>query len=445
MFKRKHAYFCFFLLMTSVPTFSFADDASDIEAFKHSWTAAALKLQDKIDLNTPFNQATILGTHNSYNAQEYQIPFLRYNDPNQLLSIYHQLEMGIRSVEFDAHWAMGRNREHDILLCHSGSEHDACSTFDRPIREGLEELKTWLEENPNEIVLLYIERHVDGHEPRLASEIEKYLGSFIYKPSLLRKDPHSKNCVALPGDLTKAKILQAGKQLLIVTKGCDANPHHKEENQFPENWNDYGFAGIGPIPAKPFTFIDGKIDQFTPSPDCAKSLFAADRHHVSMWRIFEDQRPSTNPLDKHIEDADMAPMMLCNINWQSFDMLKIADSRLSAAIWSWAINYPKNDNGHCAFYELGEGIKNTSCEDNVFSYVCLDSASQQFKILNQSGLWKEGEKACQSADTNLHFATPVNGKQMGEIKSLMTAKGLTQVWLNYKTNEQNNWVANEQN
>src|SRR5947208_16682357 len=80
--------------------------AADIETFKHSWTAAALKLQREIDLNAPLNVATFLATHNSYNSKSYQIPFVRYIDPNQNLSIYDQLEIGVRSIELDAHWSL---------------------------------------------------------------------------------------------------------------------------------------------------------------------------------------------------------------------------------------------------------------------------------------------------------------------------------------------------
>src|SRR3990167_11298028 len=89
-------------------------------SYASTWIEKALKLQREIDLNAPLNEATFIGTHNSYNSKFYANP-VRYIDPNQLLSITDQLETGIRSLEFDVHWTTNKNLLKDLLLCHAGS------------------------------------------------------------------------------------------------------------------------------------------------------------------------------------------------------------------------------------------------------------------------------------------------------------------------------------
>src|SRR5258707_15135322 len=107
------------------------NNSQAVQDFKRSWVAKALMLQRDIDMNVPLNQSTFLATHNSENSISYQIPFVRYIDPNQILSIYDQLEMGIRNIELDVHWYTSINFKKDILLSHALESHLGCSIFDR--------------------------------------------------------------------------------------------------------------------------------------------------------------------------------------------------------------------------------------------------------------------------------------------------------------------------
>lgn len=440
---------CGLLIVIILNSSGAAASSSDVEKFKHSWTAQALALQRQIDINTPLNRATFLGTHNSENSVSYQIPFVRYVDPNQNLSIYDQLEMGVRSLEFDVQWSTDAHFSKDILLCHALSNHVGCSVFDRPAPEGLQELHDWLKANPNEIVLLFFDRALDGHEPRLTSYVEEYLGEFIYKPTQVRKSLETTpTCVALPGTLTKADILKAGKQLLIVAKNCDGtNPPYAEQDKFKLNWNDYVFAGIGAIPQTPFTFLDSTIgDDFTPYPDCGKStLFVSDPEHTSLWRIFEDRTILSNiehPHKKLLAD-DMKNLVRCGINWQTMDMLTADDDRLTAAVWSWAPSYPDN-NGNCAIYQLDSGIKNMPCAQTVVGFTCKEATTQAFKVVTTSGQWQDGETLCQvNAGKNWHFAMPINGNEMYLFQQVLQETGLSQVWLNYHVDKTGDWHAND--
>lgn len=424
-----------------------AASQQEIDDYKKSWVANALKLQRQIDLDTPFNQAMFLGTHNSENSKSYNIPLVRYVDPNQILSIYEQLELGIRSLEFDVHWTLGKQFEKDILLCHALDNHLGCSVYDRPVIEGLKELQTWLAENPSEIVILYFDRVLDGHEPRLASYLDQYLGRFIYKPSLLRATDQ-KTCVSLSTQLTKKQILTAGKQLLIVTKHCDGSqPHYEEVDQFPFTWNDYVFAGIGDMPPDSYTLLDTMIDEnFLPYPDCNQStIFSKDPNHLSMWRVFEDRTKLSNAKEetKKILADDMKELLRCRINLPTIDMLTIDDARLPAAVWSWAPDYPIEGQGRCAVYQKNEGIKNRSCEEPASGFACKNA--QQFKPLIAKAMWSEGESLCQTFGHDWHFAMPINGYEMVLLKQAMADTSLKTIALAYAMDAHNQWVVTIRN
>lgn len=423
-----------------------ANTSDEIDEFKHSWTAKALALQRQIDIDAPFNHATFIGTHNSYNSESYKIPLIRYVDPSHTLSVYEQLEMGVRSVEFDAHWYLGRRAKKEILLCHGQPNHIGCSVFDRPFVEGLQELQNWLKANPGEVVLLYIEKHLDGHESQLATELDQYLGSIIFKPSVIRKSGRDANtCVAIPQTLTKRDVLQAGKQLLIVTKECSSLAN-ADQDHFNYNVNDYVFAGIGNIPSSLFTFLDSTIgDDFKPYPDCSTDIFNADPEHTSSWRIFEDRTKLSNvgnPKRKLLAE-DMKELLRCHINWPTMDMLSVDDARLSAAVWSWTPSFPIEGQGQCAIYKNGEGIQNVPCTQSMSGYTCEQEGTYFFAAISAAGTWQEGEAMCQVfAGKDWHFSMPVNGSQMHALKISVENKLLPEVWLNYRQEQvSKKWVV----
>ena len=434
------------LLACSAHTSALAN--SDIDKFKQSWTAKGMQLQRTIDINTPLNQATFVGTHNSYNAKAYQIPFVRYVDPNQWLSLYDQLEMGVRSIEMDAHWTYKKNFSQDILLCHGLSSHLGCGPFDREFEDGLKEVRDWLKANPNEVIILYIERHLDGHEPRLAAELENYLGPYLYHPSTLR--PATSNptsCVSLPGTLTKADVLKAGKQILVVAKGCDGdNPKYAETDKFKQIWNNDVFAGMGNIPHEEFSFIDSTVGDFTSFPDCGRQkIFFNDTNHTTPWRIFEDLTILSNieSAPNKVTVDKMHELMHCGINLPTMDLLTANDDRLAATIWSWSPNYPQADKGQCAFYQGGASIENAACEQVMAGFACRDEHTGDIKAIKQPGTWKDGENFCQSfAGKTWHFSMPVNGLQMSYLKNGASVAGIANVWLNYSVDKQGNWTVN---
>lgn len=392
---------------------------------KDPWVLKALKLQHQIDQFAPLNQAQFIGTHNSYNSKAYQRSF-SYPDPNQILSIYNQLQLGIRSIELDVHWSWTENFKKDILLCHARKNHFGCSIYDRPIREALKEIKQWLIENPTEVVLIYIEQFLDGHGDELAAELKTYLDPFIYKPN-------SPVCASLPIQTTKAEIIDAGKQVILVTKTC---PNDSTE------LNTYVFSGVGTIPAHPYTFLDDTITNFRPTPDCSRTnIFADDSDHHSMWRVFEDRTKLAKIIrpEREMTPADIQELTRCDINWPAMDMITGSDDRLNAAIWSWAPYYPQNEKqNRCAIYEYGVGFKNQDCHQRHPAYLCQENTTGSFHLVVRSGVWEEGETYCQtfSKEIRWNFTLPINGMQLVKIKTAMEKENIKTVWINYKYDHQ---------
>jgi hypothetical protein len=423
-----------------------ADDS--IEQFKQSWVGKTLALQRQIDINAPMNVATFIGTHNSENSIAYQIPFVRYVDPNQQISIYNQLEMGVRSIEFDIHWYTNSKFSKDILLSHALNNHVGCSAFDKPVVEGLAELRDWLQANPGEVVFLYFDRAIDGHEPRLSAYLEDYVGKYIFKPTAVRPSTHASNtCQSFPTTLSKADILKAGKQLIVVTKDCDVAAY-QETDRYPAVWNDVVFAGLGNTESSRYSMLDSSYDEdFKDYPECAKhTVFSGDPEHKNIWRIFEDRTflSSIEKPKRKILEADIKAFMRCDVNWLTMDMLTINDERLAASIWSWAANYPKPGAGECAIYQVGEGIKNVSCEMVMPSVACKKANEQTFKIVSHTVPWSQGENSCQMLLGNdWHFTTPISGGQMDVFKQAVDSQGEKQVWLNYSEDASGKWVANQ--
>jgi hypothetical protein len=113
-----------------------------------SWLQTALDLQNKLDYEVPLAQASFVMTHNSYNSKAYYSGFA-YVDPNQNMSISEQLNAGTRSLEFDVHQYFSMhgwpwNWRKRLMLCHGQNNHMGCSSYDRHLESGFDEVRDWL-------------------------------------------------------------------------------------------------------------------------------------------------------------------------------------------------------------------------------------------------------------------------------------------------------------
>lgn len=140
----------------------------------------------------PYDEVAYLTTHNAYStsADGFTTPL-----PNQQLSMSRQLADGVRGLMLDTYEHNGRG-----FLCHG-----ACGPWgQRPLVDGLEEIRVFLDDHPNEVVTLIIEAYLSESMTE-ADFVESGLIDYVY--------PH------VPGDPwpTLGEMIDWGTRLVVLT------------------------------------------------------------------------------------------------------------------------------------------------------------------------------------------------------------------------------------
>jgi len=128
----------------------------------------------------------------------------------------------------------------------------------------------------------------------------------------------------------------------------------------------------------------------------------------------------------------MKEALRCDINWPAMDMLAQDDPRLSAAIWSWAPDFPKEDAGNCAILSKDTGIENQACETASFGYACQHAVTKIFAPAASQGIFIQGENMCQRLGKEWHFKMPINASYLYQLQQTLFANHLPAVWVNYQ-------------
>jgi hypothetical protein len=379
------------LLPTTVP-------ADGIDDFNNGWTGRALAAQRRLDLRTPLGDVNILGTHNSFNAAAYSSG-VSYLDPNQVDSIYNQLRMGARAVEFDVHWtakAEGPFSFPDrLLLCHGTADHLGCTVSDRYLHEGLDEISAWLgtANSIEQVLLLHIEDHMDGHHGEAYDQIQARFGDLVFT---------SGGCRDLPGDLTKDVVLAAGKKILIWNEGgCSGHA----------GWNSMVFTGLG-----------------------------------DLARVWEDSTVIGGLAGSGaaIGDADVANYFAGGVNLVDLDQLTQNDSRLAAAVWSWDAGEPNNIGDEDCAVQIGSGRWNDADCSSEHVFACENLATGGWATSAIAGNWGLGALACDALGPDYTFSVPTNSQDNALLRQARDGAGHSQVWLNHDDRQiEGLWISNE--
>ena len=390
--------------------------AGAVDDFENSWTARALALQRALDADQPLAQAFFPGTHNSYNSKAYQNA-TRYLDPNQHYSLTDQLRMGIRALELDVHYTFKIdgwpwNWGNRLLLCHGQDNHVGCSPADRYFRDGVAEIARWLDRNPSEVILLYIEDHMDGRYGDAIRTLSQAFGQRIFRPS-------GNGCQGIPMQISKTDILRAGKQVLIMTDGCRNT-----------EWNRWVFGGFG-------DYLNGyPTGEVADLGTCLASRFSRAFFDSHIVRVYEDRTRLSatfgDPGDP-LTPAALARAVQCGVNMPGMDMLSPGDGRLDAAVWSWQPGEPNDWAGQedCA-ESLGNGRFNDLNCGGFRPFACQRPGTHDWYVTRQSAPWQEGDALC-AAETGgqYRFAVPRNAWDNENLKAVKALLGAERVWLNY--------------
>ena len=296
------------------------------------WARNALGLQYDLAGDVELRNAPWVYTHNSYNSDAEMGTTLSNRDPNQSIAIVDQLEEGVRSLEIDTHLFTSpqdpRVGARGPVVCHARGEsegHAGCTT-EKPLVAVLRQVRAWLDRNPDQVVLLYLESHLESPEGYAAGadSIEEALGGLVHRPS-----SGGGRCEKLPLDLTRDEVRAAGKQVVIMGPCGEGN-----------RWQAYVFDED---PRK----TGGDNSAFRDYPDCGPH-FTREQYDQQVIRYYEDSTQLSRTVNGASDPIDArltARMIRCGVDLIGFDFLARGDARLAALVWSWAPGQPTTHGG----------------------------------------------------------------------------------------------------
>jgi hypothetical protein len=254
----------------------------------------------------------------------------------------------MRSLEIDVHWfpSAYNNGQNAPVVCHAGAtqEHDGCSV-EPLLGPVLDQIRAWLDKNPDQVLLLYIEDHLDDGYDVAADAITKSLGKLVYPTSAAPGPPEE-----LPLGLTREDVLAKHAQVVMVSNSSDGGGDKFRSQVF--TWKEHKEYG-------PHGFQD--------FPRCGPNVTTRSDYDEQLIRYFEDstwlsagQDAATGkPAGEGLSPAVVHQMILCGVDLFGFDQLQPGDGRLDAAVWSWADGQPQGRG--CAVGGTGDGWRIGSC------------------------------------------------------------------------------------
>src|SRR3954469_12315806 len=299
---------------------------ADVSGWGDTWTHRALAFQYALGNDVPLRDAPWVGTHNSFNSIAEMGTTLSDTDSNQQLSLLDQLAIDVRSLELDLHSFAGRQ-----VVCHArgADQGHAGGSIEREVGPVVAEIGGWLREHRDQVLLLYLEDHLDGaadHDAATAA-IRAGLGDVIYEP------PAGAGCTKLPLSVSRSDVLAAGRQVVIVS-GCG------DGAAWPGiafDWSDH--------------VENGSAAAFRDFPDCGPDHTRAV-YDATLVRYYEDSTWLSATVDGGepggLTPAIAAAMARCGVDLFGFDQLLPHDGRLAAVVWSGAPNEPRAGAGDCA-------------------------------------------------------------------------------------------------
>ena len=390
------------LSLFAAPTAS-ADEAG--------WARQALALQYELASDVELRNAPWVYTHNSYNSEAEMGVTLSNRDANQSIAILDQLDEGVRSLEIDTHLYTSpqdpRVGPRGPVVCHARGEsegHAGCST-EKPLVVVLREVRGWLDRNPDQVLLLYLESHLESPEGYAAGtdSIEETLGGLVHRP--VRRGA---SCETLPMDLTRDEVRAARKQVVIMGPCGEGN-----------RWQGYVFDEE---PRK--TGSDNS--SFRDYPDCGPD-FTPDQYDEQLIRYYEDGtqlsravNAGTDPIDSPLT----ARMTRCGVDLIGLDFLAKGDPRLAAMVWSWAPGQP-DARGSCSVQRSDGRWETRPCSER-HRVACRDAAGRWF-VPQARVTARAAPRIC--ASVRVVNGVPRTGFDGQQLRSTMVRADAPTAWL----------------
>lgn len=320
------------------------------DAYQSSWVHQVAKFQRELGDPLPLRDAQWLGTHNSFNSLTQGLT-LSHLDSNQQLSLTHQLDIDVRSIELDLHYIprLELLLKKEVTVCH-GQGNIGCTT-EPTFKKVLPEIAKWVNTpaNSDEIVMLYLEDGLGGNAQAYASTVATITdvlrrpdgSSLVYQPN--PADKAANGCVPLPTGISRDDIRASGARVLIV-------------GSCAPGWSSVVFDW------SPAHVESGSTARYQAPPAC-DATYGADVYANQIVRYFEDSTLVSALLDPFRAPADpnrLTPQKVkwmtdCGVNLFGFDQLLPEDGRIQASLWSWAPDEPRAGAGDCTLQRGADG------------------------------------------------------------------------------------------
>lgn len=379
---------------------------SEVAAYEDSWVHEANEFQYELGNRVGFKDAPWIGTHNSANSTAY-LPTLSQTDSNQQLTLAEQLRLDMRSLEIDVHWVRG-----EPVACHgrSSDELHAGCTSEEPARVRLAEVDAWLEKkgNGDEVLLLYIEDHLRSPGGLLPAAYEQAVAEIrdIFDGQLYA--PEREGCTALPASLTRADVIAAGKQVVIVSGDSPTDCG-------PPSWQRIQYRWKGEVSDE-----SGSPVAAGQCPDMKYSTHMVRKYEDSTWL----SATAAGGTGGWITAEHVRKMMSCGVDLIGFDQILPFDGRLEGAVWTWADEDSIPKRGECAARLASGRWEGRACGEERRA-ACVTSA-REWIVLADAGSRADAAAACQAA--GLELGTPRTSEENTELGA---AAGAGSVWLGY--------------
>ena len=384
--------------------------------YEASRTHRALALQVALGNDVPFRHAGWLGTHNSFNTTTRAVTISGL-DANQQLSLTDQLRSDVRSLELDAHWfpSAWAGGAYAPVLCHArgASEGHAGCTTEPLLADGLTEIATWVRAHPGEVVLVYLEDHLEGEEgyAAAATDVRRVFGDLLYAPG-------GTTCTKLPLDRTRNDVLRAGRQVVVISS-CAAGA----------GWNGAVFDDGDR--ARWETGPTGYGEGGTCAPDRDPAAFD-DR----LLRVFEDSTALTATTDQATDPITVGKakaLQRCAVDITGFDQVVPGDPRLAASVWTWAPSEPVAGGG--CVVQRSDGWHAVPCSQR-HAFACRTSTG--WRVDRAVLPYPAAPSRCRGDQVG----TPRYGYEAVQLAGAMKAAGVDRVWLSL-TRAGAGWTAHD--
>jgi hypothetical protein len=385
--------------------------APPASAQDRAWVQRSLALQYELESDVPLRNAPWVYTHNSYNSDAEMGTTLSTRDPNQSIAIVPQLDEGVRSLEIDTHLFASpqdpRVGTRGPVVCHARGEsqgHAGCTT-EKPLVNVLREVRGWLDRNPRQVLLLYLESHLESPEGYAAGtdSIEETLGDLVLRPR-----SGGARCEELPLTLTRDQVRAAGKRVVLMGP-CGEGPR----------WQSFVFDEE---PRK--TGSDNRT--FRDYPDCGPD-FTRREYDQQVIRYYEDGTQLARTVNQGQDPIDAplaARMTRCGVDLIGFDFLSVGDPRLASLVWSWAPGQP-TARGSCSV-QRGDGRWETRACSERHRVACRDANGDWF-VPAARVIARAAPRVC--ASTRVANGVPRTGYDGQRLRDAMRRAGAGSAWL----------------